>query len=96
MFRYVTYIRNMKYKIFIYILLAVFISSCSARKTYVSVEKPSSGISSSINKDGSYEINGERYYPISSSAGFEQLGEASWYGDDFHGRKTANGEVYLL
>jgi rare lipoprotein A len=26
--------------------------------------------------------------------GFTQTGKASWYGDAFHGRKTANGEIY--
>ena len=86
--------KNMKYKIFIYILLAVLISSCSARKNYVRVERPDQRKGTPQRTDGSYEINGERYYPISSSAGFVQLGEASWYGDDFHGLKTANGEVY--
>ncbi|MGH8592527.1 MAG: septal ring lytic transglycosylase RlpA family protein [Gammaproteobacteria bacterium] len=25
---------------------------------------------------------------------FEQLGTASWYGPGFHGKKTANGEIY--
>jgi rare lipoprotein A len=75
---------NMKHKIFLYIILAIFISSCSAKKPYVSPGE----------KDGSYEINGERYYPISSSSGFVQSGKASWYGGKFHGRKTSNGEVY--
>ena len=41
-----------------------------------------------------YEVNGQRYQPISSAAGFVQDGVASWYGRDFHGRKTSNGEVY--
>jgi len=27
-------------------------------------------------------------------AGWRQTGEASWYGDPFHGRQTASGEVY--
>ncbi len=84
----------MKYKIFTYILLAFFISSCSMKRSYVRVEKPSTGNSTSSKKDGSYVIDGERYYPITSSSGFVQLGKASWYGDEFHGRKTANGEVY--
>ena len=74
----------MKHKIFIYILVAAFISSCSAKKTYVTPRE----------KDGSYVINGERYYPISSSSGFVEYGKASWYGGKFHGRKTSNGEVY--
>lgn len=85
----------MKYKITICILLSFFLFSCSAKKTYVRVKKPSSGKAVTPKKrDGSYVINDERYYPITSSSGFVQLGEASWYGKDFHGRKTANGEIY--
>ncbi|MBN2419360.1 MAG: septal ring lytic transglycosylase RlpA family protein [Deltaproteobacteria bacterium] len=80
----------MNHKVYFYIFLIFFISSCSVNRQYVRVEKPSSG----RGPDGSYEIDGQRYYPISSSSGFVELGEASWYGDDFHGRKTANGEVY--
>jgi rare lipoprotein A len=41
-----------------------------------------------------YEINGERYYPLPHSLGFVQTGEASWYGQEFHGRPTASGETY--
>lgn len=41
-----------------------------------------------------YVINGERYYPLSKSDGFVQLGKASWYGKKFHGRPTASGQIY--
>lgn len=41
-----------------------------------------------------YKINGKTYYPIPSAQGFQQRGIASWYGSDFHGRKTSNGETY--
>jgi len=41
-----------------------------------------------------YEVNGQRYQPIPSAEGFVQEGVASWYGKDFHGRKTSNGETY--
>ena len=41
-----------------------------------------------------YEVNGERYQPIPSAEGFVEKGVASWYGKDFHGRKTSNGETY--
>lgn len=41
-----------------------------------------------------YVINNKRYYPIPSSDGFTQKGIASWYGRDFHGKRTSNGEVY--
>jgi len=41
-----------------------------------------------------YSVNGERYQPISSAAGYVEEGVASWYGTKFHGRKTSNGETY--
>lgn len=41
-----------------------------------------------------YVVNGQTYYPIPSAEGFVQEGLASWYGKEFHGRPTANGEVF--
>ena len=41
-----------------------------------------------------YTINGITYYPLSSAAGYMETGVASWYGPNFHGKKTANGEIY--
>jgi len=41
-----------------------------------------------------YTINGRTYYPIPSAHGYSEKGLASWYGRQFHGRKTASGERY--
>jgi rare lipoprotein A len=41
-----------------------------------------------------YRVNGRWYQPIPHARGFEQEGIASWYGREFHGRKTSNGETY--
>ncbi len=41
-----------------------------------------------------YVINNKRYYPIPSAQGYNERGIASWYGKDFHGRRTSNGEIY--
>lgn len=41
-----------------------------------------------------YTVLGETYTLLPDSEGFRQTGIASWYGYKFHGRKTANGEVY--
>lgn len=41
-----------------------------------------------------YQVNGTLYRPITSAHGFVEEGVASWYGKDFHGRKTSNGETY--
>jgi len=40
-----------------------------------------------------YNINGRTYVPT-ENPGYRAEGIASWYGPDFHGRLTANGEVY--
>jgi rare lipoprotein A (peptidoglycan hydrolase) len=42
-----------------------------------------------------YEIAGVEYQPQQYD-NFEEVGVASWYGDDFHGKKTANGEIYHM
>ncbi|WP_246725561.1 septal ring lytic transglycosylase RlpA family protein [Beijerinckia sp. L45] len=39
-----------------------------------------------------YTIAGHSYYP--SERKVVQVGTASWYGEAFHGRLTANGEIY--
>jgi rare lipoprotein A len=44
----------------------------------------------------SYKVKGKWYTPLSSSKGYVKRGIASWYGRDFHGRKTSNGEVYNM
>lgn len=40
-----------------------------------------------------YLAGGKWYAPVNDTS-YDQVGMASWYGDFFHGRKTANGEVY--
>ena len=41
-----------------------------------------------------YTVLGRTYYLKTHSRGYTERGEASWYGKKFHGRRTANGEVY--
>lgn len=40
-----------------------------------------------------YLVAGRMYVP-EEGPGYRSEGLASWYGEDFHGRRTANGEVY--
>ncbi len=40
-----------------------------------------------------YTIAGHTYYPA-DRPNYSAVGMASWYGADFHGRKTANGEIF--
>ncbi|WP_457596588.1 septal ring lytic transglycosylase RlpA family protein [Hydrogenimonas sp.] len=43
-----------------------------------------------------YTINGKTYYPTVVGVGWTQEGIASWYGPNFHGGKTSNGETYNM
>lgn len=40
-----------------------------------------------------YAIAGRWYVPREEPS-YDRTGVASWYGDEFHGRKTANGEIF--
>lgn len=41
-----------------------------------------------------YTIAGKRYTPYDKPIGYKIAGSASWYGAAFHGRRTANGEIF--
>ena len=45
-------------------------------------------------KNQPYEVLGKRYFPLQSADNYRAVGLASWYGTRFHGRPTANGELY--
>ncbi len=40
-----------------------------------------------------YEVKGNWYYPKEDYS-YDETGIASWYGDDFHEKQTANGEIF--
>lgn len=40
-----------------------------------------------------YQVSGRWYVPR-EEPNYDATGVASWYGSDFHGRKTANGEIF--
>ncbi len=42
-----------------------------------------------------YKVKGKWYHPKHDPK-YDETGVASWYGDDFHGRRTSNGEVYNM
>jgi len=41
-----------------------------------------------------YTVRGQVYTPQANPEGYVAQGTASWYGADFHGRLTANGEIF--
>jgi len=75
---------------FLAILLAgSVVVSCGGKKPPVAKEQ---GRQKATQKP--YTVLGKRYEPLKTHVGFTQEGIASWYGKDFHGKKTSNGEVY--
>lgn len=42
----------------------------------------------------SYRVKGKTYYPMKTVYEFVETGSASWYGPNFHGKKTASGKTY--
>lgn len=41
-----------------------------------------------------YQVNGEHFQVMRSANGYKKQGIASWYGRDFHKKRTASGEPY--
>ena len=65
--------------------------SASARVVEPGQPVPKGGGAYRVGKP--YQVAGRTYVP-QEDPGYKAEGLASWYGDDFHGRYTANGEVF--
>ena len=86
---------NNKYKLFSKILIILFLTSCSETTFLInSAKKMSKWDEDPMYKVGNpYKINGKWYYPA-IDYDYNEVGIASWYGPGFHGKKTANGEIF--
>jgi rare lipoprotein A len=85
------------------------LANCASSDKFASRVDPKYGVSSSprvvafgepVPKGGGtyrvgkpYTVAGRVYVPEEDTS-YREEGMASWYGDDFHGRLTANGEVF--
>ncbi len=67
------------------------VSACGTKRTNVGQSLESGRLKGSQKP---YTVNGQRYEPLQTHEGFSQVGIASWYGKDFHGKTTSNGERY--
>ena len=91
----------------IYSILPILLSGCAfynpfvPPSTVVECEGEALPIQEPITSDAMYKstmknytVNGVTYKPIIPKVGQTFVGTASWYGPNFHGGKTANGEYY--
>ena len=89
--------------------LCLTLANCASSSKFAGRVDPKYGVSSSprvveygepVPKGGGtyrvgkpYMVAGRMYVP-QEDVNYSEVGLASWYGDDFHGRLTANGEVF--
>jgi rare lipoprotein A len=74
-----------------YFAESVYGVKASPRVTYAKGRLPRGGGRDQTGKP--YMVRGKMYYPKEEKS-YRKTGLASWYGSAFHGRLTANGEVY--
>ncbi|WP_428409332.1 septal ring lytic transglycosylase RlpA family protein [Hyphococcus sp.] len=83
-----THSASFVFRIAVLILLAL-LAACST------TSRPSAGRGTDPHyKVGKpYQVKGKWYYPAEDPS-YSKVGVASWYGEQFHGRLTANGEIF--
>ncbi len=80
------------------LMLALTAAACATRPAPPppSSNKVSVPSTAGIYKIGNpYQQDGIWYYPH-EQPDYDETGVASWYGEQFHGQRTANGEIYNL
>ena len=95
--------RNLKKSILLSLLLSLlFFTGCSQKNGDVDYGFYKDTKNSKINNSKEmhkytmrpYSVFGITYYPFVAKVGDDFDGIASWYGPDFHSKKTSNGEIY--
>ena len=96
---------NRIYSVAFLIFCSFFLfTGCSTKQTYdYSSYRKDTGDKSINNSEAMhratmrpYNVFGIRYYPFVANVGDQFDGIASWYGPDFHAKKTSNGEIYNM
>ncbi len=80
----------------IVLAIAVALAGCTGGRHAVTTTAQSPSQPKAGYKVGTpYQIDGTWYYPA-EDFNYDETGIASWYGEAFHGKYTANGEVFDL
>ena len=98
--------KGLKNSLLLSLLLTLFLfTGCSQKSSEVSYDKFYKDTKNSkINNSKQmhkytmrpYDVFGVTYYPFIANIGDDFEGIASWYGPDFHSKKTSNGEIYNM
>lgn len=82
----------------LYLLICLFaVSACTETQLASHIAKQIPGVSSksegNFKVGNPYKVAGKRYVP-QETYDHTETGIASWYGPNFHGKQTANGEIF--
>ena len=98
--------KKFKYRSIVLPLTLILFAGCSSKSVsysgygggYKSVGKQEIKNSKAMHRATMrpYKIAGKWYYPTLAKVGDNQNGIASWYGPNFHAKKTSNGEIYNM
>jgi rare lipoprotein A len=75
--------------------LALSLAACGSTPSGSGESAPPGGGKGIYKVGQPYQIDGTWYYPA-EDWNYDETGIASWYGEQFHGKYTANGEVFDL
>ncbi|SFV71065.1 Rare lipoprotein A precursor [hydrothermal vent metagenome] len=80
------------------LMLVLFLQGCFEGYGYNGIFSATKYTSSARHKATmrSYYIKGKKYYPSYVAVGQVMRGISSWYGPNFHGKRTSNGERYNM
>ncbi len=86
-----------KFNILLVAIISLIITSCSniGDGSISKATKAPSNYKGYYKVGSPYTVLGKTYYPKEYTS-YKEKGFASWYGDYFHGKKTANGEIYNM
>lgn len=80
------------------LVLALLLSLAACASRRVPAPSPAPPKSTTTGKTPAtqrpYTVLGKTYNPLPTAEGYQETGIASWYGPNFHGKRTSNGEVY--
>jgi len=92
-----------------FLVIILFFGGCAKRRYYDSVAYKSSISYQKLKNQKMnnseamhratmkpYVVRGKKYYPTKVKIGSVFYGIASWYGPNFHAKKTSNGEYYNM
>ncbi|MFC1673273.1 septal ring lytic transglycosylase RlpA family protein [Pseudomonadota bacterium] len=87
---------NLIKNICVFAAAAFVLGACAETKLFVHASKrlnDTNGSQGTYKVGKPYQIDGKWYYP-SENWNYDKSGVASWYGPNFHGKPTANGETF--